>query len=307
MESLQTIAFIALGGIGGGLLIFFFGKFNTKGGFFNFPMGLGKRVQPTEPTAKIDIKLEPESQLGTKKEEIVNEEESTKIAKDKVKKIKDYLKLSILLVFVSVTISIRSVEAPKLTEEMEEIVNYLDESAVFVELTGKEFKNLREDKRSDTKVKVLETTKNSKLVEFQIPVKEPVIRNVTKTKVKVELKDADPIVRKVRVSCTTDNIDIQVGNRFWFGLNGGLLGSIGANLKSTPQPAVLLEGLHWSNDYMRISGGGFAGPERYGVGFSFGPANYLSNLRVFIGYGKEFRNPDSNYIEVGIAVIGYVR
>ena len=309
MDTLQTVSLVGVSGLFGAGLFFFLSKFRKDGGVANSPFGFGKRVQPTEPGVKIDAKLERNSHLGTKREEIKNETDSAQIAKDKVKKIKEYLKLSILVCFISFILEpVDSVNKdPKQTPEMEEIVNYLDESATFVELTGKEFKDLREDNRKDTKIKVLETTKNSKLIEFQIPVKEPIVKKISETKVKSELKDSDPITRKVRVSCVSDNIEIEMGNRFWFGLNGGLLASIGANLSSRPQPAVLLEGFHWSNDYMRVSLGDFAGPYRYGVGASFGPANYLSNLRVFIGYGKEFTSPDTNYIEVGFAVIGYVR
>jgi hypothetical protein len=309
MDTIQTVSLVGFSGLVGAGLFFFISKFRKDGGVSNSPFGLGKRVNPTEPSVKIDVKLEQDSHLGTKKEEIKNEVNSTEIVKDKVKKIKDYLKLSIIVCFLSFYLEpISSLgKESDITPEMDEIVNYLDESAIFVELTGKEFKDLREDNRKDTKIKVLETTRNSKLVEFQVPVKEPVIKKLSETKVKAELKDSDPITRKVRVSCVSDNIEVEMGNKFWFGLNGGLLASIGANLSSTPQPGVLLEGFHWSNDYMRISFGGFAGPYRYGIGTSFGPANYLSNLRVFIGYGREFVNQNANYIEIGIAVIGYVR
>jgi hypothetical protein len=309
MDIIQTISLLGFGSLLGAGLFFFFSKFRKDGGISNSPLGLGKRVRPTEPSVKIDVKLEQDSHLGTKREEIKNEVDSAQIVKDKVKKIKDYLKLSIIVCFFS--FSLESIDPlgreTEITPEMDEVLNYLDESAAFVELTGKEFKDLREDNRKDTKIKVLETTRNSKLVEFQVPVKEPVIRKLSETKIKAELKDSDPITRKVRISCISNDIEIEMGNRFWFGLNGGLLASIGANLSSAPQPGILLEGFHWSNDYMRISFGGFAGPYRYGVGTSFGPANYLSNLRIFIGYGREFVNQRANYVEIGIAVIGYVR
>lgn len=309
MDTIQTVSLLGFGGLVGASLYFFFSSFRRDGGVSDSPLGLGKRTKPTEPGVKIDTKLEQDSQLGTKKEEIKNEVDSAQIIKDKIKKIKDYLKLSILVCFLSLLLEpVDSFSSePKQTPEMEEIINYLDESAAFVEITGKEFKDLREDNRRDTKIKVLETTKNSKLVEFQIPVKEPVVKKISETKIKAELKDSDPITRKVRISCVSDNIEIEMGNRFWFGLNGGLLASVSANFSSSAQPGVLLEGLHWSNNYMRVSLGGFAGPHRYGVGASFGPANYLSNLRVFIGYSREFKNSDLNYIEVGFAVIGYVR
>ncbi len=307
MENVSNFVWGIAGAAGGAGILYVLLKFRKDGGIFNLPMGMGSRKEPVEEKVKIDINLEQDSKLGTKKEEMIEETDSTQIVKDKVEKIKKNFKLLIFLALIPI-VPVKSLDQKVgLSDDMEEVINYLDESAKFVELTGKEFQDLRKDTRNDTSIKVLETTRNSKLVEFRIPVREPIVKKINDKTISATQKDADPIIRKVRVSCVNDNVELELGSRFWLGMSFGMLGSVGAHMASRPQPGVLIEGVHWSNDYMRISGAVFAGIERYGFGATFGPSSYLSNLRVFIGYSKEFSNPNVNFIEIGIAVIAYVR
>jgi hypothetical protein len=299
MDKATNILYLILGGAGGVALFYVLSRFG-----FRMPTNPFQQKKPALPEEKqIEVKVDRDTDLGTKPAEMHEETDSGTIMDKQAEKIRQRLGL-VLVAFILFGIhsDIKAVQPDPVLD------NYLLESGNYVKMTGKEFQNLRKEDRKDTKVVTLEKTSNSKTVEIQIPVREPIIKNTKEGLIKAEYKDADPITRKVKVICNDSGPNVnQQGTRFWFYPIVGVMASISSSQTLDVQPSILLEFFHWTNDYMKISATTFAGTKRYGLGFSVGPALYLSNIRLVVAYSREYGSTSKEqFIEVGISTLLYI-
>lgn len=266
----------------------------------------------------IEIIIDREEKKGTNPEELTEERESSNVLREQADKIRERLGINkviaavclisgtlFLLAFKSYGENSKSLNGKITNAEL--VDNYLTETAKFAEYSAREFQNLRVESRKDTKIVTLERKPQSRTVEFQLPVREPVITKTKDGLIKTELKEADPIVRKVKVICTDSGPNFQesLGSRFWFGLNLGIGINIVSEKSMDIYPKILGEVAHWANEYMSISLAFSLGTRHYAIGISVGPATYLSNVRFFLGYDRPYTNND-NYIAAGIVSLLYI-
>lgn len=295
----SSILYLIVGGVGGAAVIYVLTRLG-----FKLPSNPFDPKKPISPKDKeIDVKVDRDTQLGTKPEEMREETDSGVVVDKQADKIrKRLLSLLVICLVAGAESDIRAAEPDPVLD------NYLLETGNFVKMTGREFQDLRKEDRKDTKIVVLDKTPNSKTVEIQIPVKEPIVKELPNGLIKTEHKNADPIIRKVKVTCNDAGPSIaDTASRFWLYPIVGLMVSLNSGPGLDIQPSVLLEFFHWTNEYMKISASTFAGTKRYGLGISAGPALYLSNIRLVVAYSREYNSDKKDhYIEVGISTLLYV-
>lgn len=297
MELLSSIGLIILGGAGGAGLIWLVYQFGGK-----VPMSALNPFAKKEDPEK-DIKID----LVDDAKEKPSEDNGASILKQKGDELKKKLKLLVLLGLGSGILFSQPNGTYALPASDGLIDNYVETTYEYAVKNGEEFNSLRQDTRKDTKIVDVEKTSHSRTVKIVIPLKEPVIKEDPVSKfMRIEFNDKNPIIRTVKVSCSDSGPSIsQIGSRFWFGPALGLMASVNSFSKVDPQAGVFLDLLHWSNEYMRISLGGFAGYRRYGASMSVGPAMNLSNIRLVVGYARDYGNTEQS-IEVGVGSLLYL-
>lgn len=296
MELLHSIAFIVLGGVGGAGLIWLFFQFGGK-----IPMEALNPFKKKDEDKKIDVQIVD----GEQKPD--DFEESADALKKKTDELKKKLKLPVVLLSLSLLLSgQKSLEAQTGSDGL--IDNYVDTTYQYAVEVDKEFKALHKETRKDTKVIDVETTSHSRTVKIHIPVNRPVLKEDPETKkMRIETDVKHPIERTVKITCSdVGNSVQQVGSRLWFTPMFGLMASFSSTKTFEPQAALFVNLIHWGNEYMTISGSLFAGYKRYGFGLSVGPAMSLSNVRLNVGYSREYVAQSEHYIEVGVGSILYL-
>ena len=176
----------------------------------------------------------------------------------------------------------------------EEIENYVSATRQYVHLTEQEVKDLRNNKRSDTKIKVVSIQDGIITVEIEIPTKQPVLKEKTS-----ELENSRPIKRTAHIRPRLNDEFPPTGLMFQptMLIMGGL--SFAGN-EVRPNPAFGIELLTFQNLYMRASIAPFFGYSGYGTVASFGPCETLSNVRVYIGVSRVMETPVTG-VEFGFA------
>lgn len=296
MELLHSVAFIVLGGVGGAGLVWLFFQFGGK-----IPMeALNPFKKKEENEKKIDIQVIEQE----KKEPVADT--TADILKQKGDELKKKLKLIALLSLGSLLIGNGQLKALPPSDGL--IDNYVETTYQYAVEVDKEFRALKDEARKDTTVIDIEKTPHSRTVLIRIPVRKPVIREDKDTKLmRIEHDTQEPIDRKIKVVCTdAGTLVSQTGSRFWFNPMFGIMASISSAKSFEPQAGLFVNLLHWSNEYMNISALLFAGYKRYGFGISAGPAMSLSNIRLNVGYSREYIAQSEHYIEVGVGSIIYL-
>lgn len=299
MDKTTGILYLIVGGLGGATIIYVLSRLG-----FKLPTNpFNPQIPTPQKDKEIEVNIDRDTQLGTKPEEMREEVDSGVVVDNQADKIRKRF-LPVVLLFGIIGIQ-SDIKAEKIDPVLD---NYLLETGNFVKMTGKEFQDLRKEDRKDTKIIVLDKTPNTKTVEIQIPVKEPVLKGLPNGLMEAEYKNADPITRKVRITCNDAGPGIgETGSRFWLYPIVGLMASLNSGPGLDIQPSVLLEFFHWTNEYMKISSVVFGGTKRYGFGISVGPALYLSNIRLVVAYSREYSSDKKDhYIEVGVSTLLYV-
>lgn len=302
MDKATGILYLIVGGLGGAAVIYILTRLG-----FKLPTNPFNPQRPgPEKEKEINITVDRDTQLGTKPEEMKEEVDSGDVVDKQADKIRKRF-LSVLLLFCisGIQTDIRAEDKEKIDPVLD---NYLLETGNFVRMTGREFQSLRKEDRKDTKIVILDKTPTTKTVEFQMPVKEPILKELSNGLMKAEYKNADPIVRKVKVTCNDAGPAIaETSSRFWLYPIIGLMVSLNSGPGLDIQPSALLEFFHWTNEYMKLSASVFGGTKRYGLGISAGPALYLSNIRLVVAYSREYSSEKKeHYIEVGVSTLLYV-
>lgn len=168
----------------------------------------------------------------------------------------------------------------KASSREQETNDYIDATQQYIKVTEQELKDLRNNKRADTKVKVIDVKDGIITIEVEIPTKQPVLKQKT-----TELEDSRSIKRQVyirpRLTDEFPPTGIMFQPTFLIMAGASFAGNtIRAN------PAIGIELLTFQNLYMRASVAPFAGYSGYGAIASFGPSETLSNVRVYIGVSR---------------------
>lgn len=295
MENIGSIAYIVLGAVGGSGLIWLWYQFGGK-----IPLNAFNPFKAKESTDKeITVELQPET-----KPDDQNQSSSDTMQKqsDKVKNILGILVFALCFGFdpLYATSEVSILQAPKELTNQQIGHNFVDTANRFVKATEDEFNALITNSRKDTKLVVVESTKNTKTVKVSIPINEPIVVPTPDGLIKVDQRKDEVIERTVKIVCTNAGVSTATsGSGIWFGLNFGIGGTTNTFSEFSPQPVIFGEFINWGNDYTKVSLGGLVGSKRYGFGATFGPAIFLSNIRLIVAYSRDYGSSNQS-IEVGI-------
>jgi hypothetical protein len=162
----------------------------------------------------------------------------------------------------------------------DEVKDYVNATRSYVHLTEQELKDLRNNKRGDTKIKVVDIKDGVITVEIEIPTKQPVLKEDTSV-----LEDSRAIKRKAMIRPRLNDEFPPTGILF----QPTIMIMAGASFAGNSihaNPALGVELLTFQNLYMRASVAPFVGYSGYGAVASFGPSETLSNIRVYIGVSR---------------------